>query len=205
MHEHFHNQGRNAALLQGLGHGAAGGLQSRLAAKRRRLGGADVPPRFEWFSLHRSRPARPWSLESAMEREPHGSVRGRPRRADGGARTSERTHGRPLDRWRRSRALHRPARHQARRQGGTDGRSAADHGQDGGLSRRPVDGGVRRLSEGLPRRPIAILSRGRKRSLLQFQPSRREAVPGNGECLVATGNDVRPQERLRLHQGVLGN
>ena len=50
-----------------------------------------------------------------------------------------------------------------------------------------------------------FFSRGRKRSLLQFQPSRREAVPGNGECLVATGNDVRPQERLRLHQGVLGN
>jgi len=29
-----------------------------------------------------------------------------------------------------------------------------------------------------------FFSRGRKRSLLQFQPSRREAVPGNGECLV---------------------
>src|ERR1700735_2470020 len=36
-HEHDHNQGRHADLLQGLGHRAAGGLQPRLAALRGRL------------------------------------------------------------------------------------------------------------------------------------------------------------------------
>ena len=43
--EHHHDEGRHRDLLQGLGHGPAGGLQPRLAAERRRLGRADALPR----------------------------------------------------------------------------------------------------------------------------------------------------------------
>ena len=44
-HEHDHDQGRHADLLQRLGHRAAGRLQPRLAAHRGRLRGPDVLPR----------------------------------------------------------------------------------------------------------------------------------------------------------------
>ena len=49
----------------------------------------------------------------------------------------------PLDGRRRSRALHRPPRHQARRQGRADQRGAAADAEDAGESRRLADGGIR--------------------------------------------------------------
>ena len=63
-------------------------------------------------------------------------------------------------------------------QGGADGRGAADHAEDRGQSRRPADGGVRRLPQGLPRRPRAVLPGCRQRPLLRLQPARREGLAG---------------------------
>ena len=115
----------------------------------------------------------------------------------------ERRDDRPLHRRRRGRALHRPPRHQAGRQGGADGRGAADHAEDRGQSRRPADRGVRRLPQGLPGRPLAVLHGRRLRPVLRLQPARRQGLAGDDRVVLAAGDDVGPQERLRLHQGVL--
>ena len=56
-----------------------------------------------------------------------------------GARRERRHPDWPLHRWRRSRALHRPPRHQACGQGRADGRGAADHAQDA----RPIPAACR--------------------------------------------------------------
>ncbi len=45
----------------------------------------------------------------------------------------------------------------------------------------------------------------RQRPVLRLQPARRQGFPRADPIVVAAGHDVRPQERLRLHQGVLGN
>src|SRR5688572_18645226 len=45
---------RHGDLLQGLGPGAAGRLQPRLAANGRSLGRPDVLPDLTWVSLHRA-------------------------------------------------------------------------------------------------------------------------------------------------------
>ena len=124
-------------------------------------------------------------------------------RAVRGARPEGRDDDRPLHRRRRGGALHRPPRHQARRQGGADGRGAAAHAEDRRQPRRPADRGVRRLPQGLPGRPRAVLPRRRERPVLRLQPARREGLAGADPVVVDAGHDVRPQERLRLHQGVL--
>ena len=93
---------------------------------------------------------------------------------------------RPLDGRRRGRALHRTPRHEARREGGADGRGAADHGEDGGQSRRAADRGLRRLPHGLPRRPLAVLPRRRRaaRSSASTAPAprSRRASSTRGGC-----------------------
>ena len=98
-------------------------------------------------------------------------------------------------------------RHGSKRVGtrGADGRRAADHAEDRGQPRRPADGGLRRLPQGLPRRPLAVLPRRRQRPVLRLQPPGREGLAGPDPVLVVAGHDVRPQERLRLHQGLLGD
>ena len=64
-----------------------------------------------------------------------------------------------------------------RRQAGADRRRAADHGEDGGQSRRPADRGIRRPAPAARRQPRAVLSRSRERSLLRLQPAGREGRP----------------------------
>jgi ketosteroid isomerase-like protein len=49
-----HDGGRHRDLLQGLGHGAAGGVQPRLAVDRRRLGRPDDLPGRPGIPLHRA-------------------------------------------------------------------------------------------------------------------------------------------------------
>ena len=80
-----------------------------------RLRGPDVLPGLARLPVHRPRPPRPRPLEPALERQRHGHLRRRPRRARRGARPEGRDPRRPLDRRRRGRPLHRPPRHEAGR------------------------------------------------------------------------------------------
>jgi ketosteroid isomerase-like protein len=54
QHADDHDGGRHRDLLQGLGHGAAGGVQPRLAVERRRLGRPDDFPGRPGVPLHRA-------------------------------------------------------------------------------------------------------------------------------------------------------
>ena len=121
---------RHADLLQGLGQRTADRLQPRLAADRRRLGRPDGVPRVARLSLHRARPPRPRPIEPAVGRQRDGHLRRRSGGAGRSARSAGRHARRTFDGRRRSRALHRPARHQARRQGGADRRGAAADAED---------------------------------------------------------------------------
>ena len=129
-------QGRNPDLLQGLGHRAAGGLQPRLAAQRRRLGRQLMFVASQRLPRDRPRPARSRPLEPALERQRHGHLRRRPGRGDRGARPARHRAGRTLDRRRRGHPLHRPARHVARGEGGAGRRDPAVDAEDGRRTRR---------------------------------------------------------------------
>src|SRR5712672_1147652 len=69
LHEHDYHQRRHTDLLQGLGQRTTRGVQPWLAA----LGGcvrrSDVLLGVPRISMYRSRPPRPWSLESALDRQ----------------------------------------------------------------------------------------------------------------------------------------
>ena len=93
--------------------------------------------------LHRARPPRPRPLGPTMGRQRHQYLRRRSGRARRAARFARCDRRRPLDRRRRGRALHRPPRHGARRQGGTHRIRAAAHAQDGGQSRRASNRSLR--------------------------------------------------------------
>src|SRR5215472_17393793 len=73
--EHHHNQGRHADLLQGLGQGTAGGVQSWLATFRRCVRGPDVLSRLARLSMHRTRSARAWPLQPTLGRKRSGYLR----------------------------------------------------------------------------------------------------------------------------------
>ena len=79
---------------------------------------------------------------------------------------------RPLDRRRRSRALHRPPRHEARRQGGADRRRAAAHAQD----RRPIPAALPiEVFDGIRAGVLADRSqffKDSERAVLRLQPRR---------------------------------
>ena len=83
------------------------------------------------------------AVQPALERQRHGHLRRRSRRAGRRARPEGRDSRRPLHRRRRSRALHRPPRHEARRQGRADRRGASADAQDARESRRLADGSLR--------------------------------------------------------------
>ena len=104
---------------------------------------------------------------------------------------------------RRSRPLYRPPRHETGGQGRADLRRPAADAEDGGQSRRPADGGVRRDPPRLARRPLAVLQGSRQRPVLRGQPARRQGLAGHDRLVLAPGDAGRPQEHLRLHQGVL--
>src|SRR5207247_970338 len=76
-----HDERWHADLLQGLGQRTARRVQSRLAAQRRRLGRSDGFPCIARLPVHCARSSRTRPVESAVERQRHGYVRGRPGRA----------------------------------------------------------------------------------------------------------------------------
>jgi non-heme chloroperoxidase len=61
--------------------------------------------------------------------------------------------------------------------GGADGRGAADHGEDR-ANPAAADRGVRRLPQGLPGRPLAVLPGRRQRPLLRLQPAGAKVSQG---------------------------
>ncbi len=119
---HDHDEGRHADLLQGLGQGAAGGVQPRLAADGRRVRGPDAVPRRPRLPLRRARPPRARPLEPAVGRQRHRDLRRRPRPARCRARPPRRGARRALDRRRRGGGVRRAARPRPRRQGRADQR-----------------------------------------------------------------------------------
>ncbi len=120
------------------------------------------------------------------------------------ARPQGRGDGRPFHRRRRSHALHRPPRHEARRQGRADRRRAAADAEDGGQSRRPADRGLRRHPRRRHGRPLAVLQ-GPDGALLWLQPAGRQGLAGRARFVLAAGHDGRAQGSPRLHQAVLRN
>ena len=83
---------------------------------------------------------------------------------DGASRSEERRACRPFHRRRRGGALYRPPRREPRGQGGDHQRGAAADGEDGGQSRRPAQGGVRRSAGAARRQPLGVLSRRCRRA-----------------------------------------
>ena len=71
----------------------------------------------------------------------------------------------------------------------------------GGLPIEVFDG----LRAGVRRRPLAALQGSRQRPVLRAQPAGRESLAGHDRLVLAAGHAGRPQERARLHQGVLGD
>ena len=110
---------------------------------------------------------------------------------------------RPLDGRRRSRALHRPPRHEARREGGADRRGAAADAEDGGQPGRPADGGVRRD----PRRvSCADRSQFFKDLSAPFYGANRPGAKvsqGLRDSFWLQGMQAGFEGVYRLHQGVL--
>ena len=110
---------------------------------------------------------------------------------------------RPLHRRRRGRPLHRPPRHQARRQGGADRRRPAADAEDPGQSRRPADRGVRPAARRRPGRPLAVLQGSERcRSTATTGPGAKVSR-GGARLVLAAGHDGGLPGRLLLHQGLL--
>ena len=74
--------------------------------------------------------------------------------------------------------------------------------QDRRQSRRPADRGVRRPACRPREGPLAVLQ-GPGRAVLRRQPAGCEGLPGHPRSVLALEHAVRPQERLRKHQGLL--
>ena len=172
---HDHHDRRHGDLLQGLGLGPADRLQPRLAAFGRRLGhpAAVLPP--ARLPRHRPRPARARTLDPDRRRSRHGPLRRRPGRGDRPSRSPGRRPRRPLHRWRRGRALHRPARREPRGEGGADQCGAAAHGADRRQPRRPAEERVRRPPGPAGRQPVRVLPGPAVGPLLRLQPARRRS------------------------------
>ena len=109
---------------------------------------------------------------------------------------------RPLHRRRRSRALHRPPRHQARRQGRADRRDAAADAEDGGQSRRLADRGVRRHPRRRAGRPLAVLQ-GPELPFYGYNRPGAKVSEGVRDSFWLQGMMAGFPASLRLHQGVL--
>ena len=71
-------------------------------------------------------------------------------------------------------------------------------GQSGG----PADRGVRRPTRGPGQGPLAVLQ-GPGHAVLRRQPAGRRGLAGRARAVLAVEHAVRPQERLREHQGLL--
>ena len=202
-HEHDHDERRNGDLLQGLGQGTARRLQSRLAALGGRLGSADVLPRRARLPVHRARPARARTFESAVARQRDGHLRRRSCGARRRARPRERDPRRALDRRRRGRALHRTSRYETRGQGSADGCGAAAHAEDGcesgGLPKEVFDGF--RASYLADRSQFFLeVASG---PFFGFNRSGAKVSQGMIQSWWMQGMHDGIQERVRLHRGVL--
>ena len=124
--------------------------------------------------VHRARPPWPRPLEPTLERQRHGHVRRRPRGAGRDAGPEGCDPRRPLHGWRRSRPLHRPPRHEARRQGRPDRRHPAADAEDGGQSRWSADGSLRPDPGRRAGGPLAVLQGPRAlRSMAPIDRARR--------------------------------
>ena len=117
-HEHHHNERRHDDLLQGLGQRPGRHALARMAVERRYVGRPDDVSRTERLPSRGTRPSWSWPIQPGLVRKRHGRLCRRSRRFDRRTGSQGHHHGGPLDRWRRSRALHRSSRHEACRTGG---------------------------------------------------------------------------------------
>ena len=100
-------------------------------------------------------------------------------------------HDRPLHRRRRGGPLHRPPRHEARRQGGADGRGAAAHAED----RRPIPAGCRWRSSTASAPASWPTARSSSRTspapVLRLQPAGRQGLARAAGCVLDAGDAGR--------------
>ena len=168
------------------------------------MGRPDAVPRTARLPRGRARSSWPWPIQPGLVRKRHGRLCRRSGSRDRGAGSQGHHDGGPLDRRRRSRALHRPPRHEAGRQGGPHRRRAADHVEVRGQSGRTADRSLRRHAERPRQGPLAVLQ-GLAIAVLRRQPAWCEGVPRHAGSVLALEHAGRPQERLRQHQGLLRN
>ena len=71
-----------------------------------------------------------------------------------------------------------------------------------GQSRGPAAGGVRRPARGPHQGPVPVLQ-GSGDPVLRREPAGRQGLPGRAGSVLAVEHAVRPEERLRVHQGLL--
>ena len=115
-HEHNHSERWHDDLLQGLGQGPGRHVLARMAPELRYVGRPDDVPRTARLPSRGTRPPWPWPIQPGLVRKRHGRVCRRSGSPDRGPGSQEHHDGGPLDWRRRSRALHRTARHEASRQ-----------------------------------------------------------------------------------------
>ena len=173
---------------------AAGRLQPRLAAQRRRLGRPDVLPRVERLSAciahdrrGHGRSSQPWN---GNDMDTY---------ADDLAELIEALDlrdvdpGRPLDRRRRGRPLHRPPRHRAGGEGRARRRDPAADAEDRGQSRAELPIEVfDEIRAGVS--PTARSSTRISRPVLRREPRRRERLRGRPRRVLAA-RACRPGSR----------
>ena len=172
-----------------IGARATRGLQPRLAAQRRRVGGPDG------VSGLRATAASRTIVAATAARASRGTATTWTRMPTISRRSSQR--------WTcetRSTSATRPAAARsrdtsaataaARRQGRAHRRGAAADAEDRRQSRRPADGGVRRHPRRRAGRPVAVLQ-GPDRAVLRRQPSRRQGVAGAARFVLAAGHAGR--------------
>jgi hypothetical protein len=111
--EHDHNQGWHDDLLQRLGQGPGRHLLARMAVELRYVGRPDVVSRTARLPSRGARSSWPRPIQPGVVRKRHGRVCRRSGSRDRGLGSQGHHDGGPLHWRRRSRALHRPVRHEA--------------------------------------------------------------------------------------------
>ena len=108
--------------------------------------------------------------------------------------------------WRRGGAVHRPPRHAPRREGGPDKRDHAADAEDAGQPRRTAASTVfDDIRAGVPAGPFAVLQGFASGPFFGANRPGQRSPRASIDSFWLLGMHGRPQERVRLHQGLLRN
>ena len=155
------------------------------------------------FRVVGTRSSWPWPIQPGLVRKRHEWVHGRSGRPGRGPRSQGHHDGGPLDRRRRSRALHRTVRHEASGKGGPHRRRSAAHVEVCGQCRTDSqsNSSTACAAAWLRKGPLADLPRLRS-PVLWRQQTWCAGVAGDARSVLALEHAGRPQERVQQHQGL---